>query len=209
MLSKGRTYLYRVAANLFQHMTSFSMRKKITFIKGEYFYRVHGIGGVADLIARSPADMTEPLLVRYGASVGERFTCKSGLQIEAAVFGLQKDFSNLRIGFSCGIARNVYLDLTDSIIMEDYSALGPQVRILTHSSLADKPLKSFYPSVFKQVIIGKGSWIGAGATILAGVTIGAYAVVGAGSVVTRDVSPLCIVAGIPAKVVGKLPHEPQ
>ena len=209
MASKLRKCLYRITARLFHSMTSFSIRKKITFIKGEYFYRVHGIGGIADLIARSPSDMIEPLLVRYGASVGKRFTCKSGLQIEATVFGLHKDLSNLHIGFSCTIARNVYLDLSDIIIMEDYAVLGPQVCILTHSSLADKPLKLFYPSMYKQVVIEKGSWIGAGATILAGVNIGSYAVVGAGSVVTRDVPPLSIVKGIPAKVVGRLPHEPQ
>lgn len=46
-------------------------------------------------------------------------------------------------------------------------------------------------------------WIGARATILSGVTIGQGAVVAAGAVVTRNVPPYCIVAGVPAKIIKK------
>jgi len=47
----------------------------------------------------------------------------------------------------------------------------------------------------------KGASIGSSATILAGVTIGEYAIVGAGAVVTKDVPPYTIVAGVPARVL--------
>ncbi len=47
---------------------------------------------------------------------------------------------------------------------------------------------------------------GAGVTVLAGVTIGENAVVGAGAVVTKDVAPNTIVAGVPAKVIKKIPN---
>lgn len=50
-----------------------------------------------------------------------------------------------------------------------------------------------------EVIIGNDVWIGARATILSGVRIGDGAVIGAGAVVTRDVLPYSIVAGVPAK----------
>lgn len=53
------------------------------------------------------------------------------------------------------------------------------------------------------VMIGDDVWIGASAVVLDGVTIGAGAVVAAGAVVTRDVPPGAIVAGVPARVVGK------
>jgi acetyltransferase-like isoleucine patch superfamily enzyme len=53
-----------------------------------------------------------------------------------------------------------------------------------------------------EVHIGVDVWIGGHATILSGVRIGDGAVVGAGSVVTHDVQPFEIVAGVPARPVG-------
>lgn len=50
-------------------------------------------------------------------------------------------------------------------------------------------------------------WIGVGATVLRGVHIGKGAVVCAGAVVTKDVEPFTIVAGVPAKKIGDRNHE--
>jgi UDP-2-acetamido-3-amino-2,3-dideoxy-glucuronate N-acetyltransferase len=50
--------------------------------------------------------------------------------------------------------------------------------------------------------VKRGASIGANATILPGLTIGEKAMVGAGAVVTRDVPPMAIVAGNPARIVG-------
>lgn len=51
------------------------------------------------------------------------------------------------------------------------------------------------------IVVGKDVWIGAHATILKGVTIGDGAIIAAGAVVTRDVPPNTIAAGVPARVV--------
>jgi acetyltransferase-like isoleucine patch superfamily enzyme len=51
------------------------------------------------------------------------------------------------------------------------------------------------------IIVGKGVWVGSGAIILGGVTIGEHAVVGAGSVVTKDIPPYSVAAGVPARVL--------
>lgn len=56
-----------------------------------------------------------------------------------------------------------------------------------------------YP--FQRVKIGNDVWIGTRVMILGGVTIGDGAVIGAGSIVTKDVEPYSIVAGVPAKLI--------
>jgi acetyltransferase-like isoleucine patch superfamily enzyme len=53
------------------------------------------------------------------------------------------------------------------------------------------------------VDIANNVWIGTGALVLPGVTVGSGAVVGAGSVVTKDVPDRTVVAGNPARVIGK------
>jgi acetyltransferase-like isoleucine patch superfamily enzyme len=49
--------------------------------------------------------------------------------------------------------------------------------------------------------MGKNVWVGSNATILQGVTIGDGAVIGANALVTKDVPPKTVAAGIPAKIV--------
>lgn len=52
-----------------------------------------------------------------------------------------------------------------------------------------------------QIVIGNDVWIGMRTVIMNGVTVGDGAVIGAGSIVTRDVPPYAIVAGVPARVI--------
>lgn len=56
----------------------------------------------------------------------------------------------------------------------------------------------------KQIMINSDVMIGTNATILSGVTIGEHAVVAAGAVVTHDVPPHSLVAGVPAKVIRQI-----
>lgn len=56
-------------------------------------------------------------------------------------------------------------------------------------------------NISEPIVIGDHVWIGAKATILKGVTIGDGAVVAAGSVVTTDIPPKCLCAGVPARVI--------
>jgi acetyltransferase-like isoleucine patch superfamily enzyme len=54
------------------------------------------------------------------------------------------------------------------------------------------------------VIVGDDIWIGANAVILPGVSIGHHSVVAAGAVVTKDVPPHSLVAGVPAKIIKEI-----
>lgn len=59
----------------------------------------------------------------------------------------------------------------------------------------------------KPVTIGDECWLGANVTVCPGVTIGAGCVIGAGSVVTRDIPPYTVAAGVPAKVLRPITAE--
>lgn len=53
----------------------------------------------------------------------------------------------------------------------------------------------------RPIVLGEEVWIGRGAAVLAGVSIGNGATVGANAVVTRDVPPGAVVAGVPARPI--------
>lgn len=60
---------------------------------------------------------------------------------------------------------------------------------------------------YAPIHVGNNVWIGANVVITKGVTIGNGAVVAAGAVVNRDVPPMTIVGGVPAKVIKQVPAE--
>jgi len=121
---------------------------------------------------------------------------------------LKRAFYRLRgtkIGKSVDIATGTFIE--DSyphlVEIEDGVDIGPRVTILAHDSSAHC-LNPDLPVKFKPVVIKRNAYIGAGAIILPGVTVGEFSIVAAGSVVTRDVPPRTVVAGVPAKVIGNV-----
>jgi acetyltransferase-like isoleucine patch superfamily enzyme len=108
------------------------------------------------------------------------------------------------IGKKVWIGPYAYFDAR-AVIIEDDVGIGPGTKILgsTHSGVpADVPVIQT-DLVMKEVRICHGCDIGVNAVIMPGITIGEGAIVGAGAVVTRDVKPKTIVAGVPARIVKK------
>ena len=60
---------------------------------------------------------------------------------------------------------------------------------------------------YAPIRIGTHVWIDSNATILSGVSIGEWSVVAAGAVVTKDVPPMTVVGGVPAKIIKKITSE--
>lgn len=106
----------------------------------------------------------------------------------------------VRIGRRVNIAEFVHIwggggvEIGDDVIIASHTVITSQ----TH----DPAAKVFRDShVMAPVRIGANCWIGAGAIVMPGVTIGPGSIVGAQAVVTRDVAPGSIVAGVPAKAL--------
>jgi len=108
-----------------------------------------------------------------------------------------------KIGQDVGIGQGTFLEESrpNLITIEDGVNIGPKVIIVTHDS-SRHCVDPSLPIEFSPVTVKKNAYIGAGAIVLPGVTIGECAIVAAGAVVTKDVPPRSIVAGVPAKVTG-------
>ncbi len=60
---------------------------------------------------------------------------------------------------------------------------------------------------YAPIKIGAHVWIGSNATILSGVSIGEWSVVAAGAVVTKDVPPMTVVGGVPARIIKRITEK--
>ncbi|KAJ9521949.1 hypothetical protein QJQ45_024829 [Haematococcus lacustris] len=87
---------------------------------------------------------------------------------------------------------------------------GPTVQLLDATHPAHPVIRNGTqgPEFGCTITICDDVWLGAGATIMPNVTVGAGALVGAGAVVTRDVEPLSVVAGNPARLLRRLAAAP-
>jgi maltose O-acetyltransferase len=87
------------------------------------------------------------------------------------------------------------------ITIGDGVTIAPGVRILCHDASCVRRTGGTWVA---PVTIGAGAFIGAESVLMPGVTVGNGAVVAAGAVVTRDVAPGTVVAGVPAKPIGSV-----
>ncbi len=108
-----------------------------------------------------------------------------------------------KVGANIFIGRDVYIDpyLGGSLItIDDEAMITRGSFILVHDASSVRRTGFGYVA---PVRIGKRAYIGMNSIILPGVSIGEDAIIGAGSVVTRNVDAGTVVAGNPAKVIGK------
>lgn len=128
--------------------------------------------------------------IQSGARIGEN--CSLGQNVNIS--------NNVIIGNGCKIQNNV--SIYEGVTLEDGVFCGPSC-VFTN----DRTPRAEYPkgaANYKPTLVKQGASIGANATIVCGHTIGRYAMVAAGAVVTKDVEDFMLVAGVPAKVIGKV-----
>ena len=112
----------------------------------------------------------------------------------------------LTIGNSTMITGPLHVDLGAPIQIGNFVRIGHDVSLLTVSHAVGEELLRAGTSEFGGIEIGDGAWLASRVTVLPKVKIGAGAIVAAGAVVTRDVPPNSLVAGVPARVLRDLPR---
>lgn len=144
------------------------------------------IGRGCDLYSRSDSNVF--YLARPISLVAEAGAC---IDIHA---GVGMSGVSIVAAKSVTIGRNTLIGAESIITDTDCHPLSPEMRLVSQTKCAEA----------LPVTIGQSVFIGTRAIILKGVRIGDGAVVGAGAVVSRDVPERMIVAGNPAKVVGRV-----
>jgi acetyltransferase-like isoleucine patch superfamily enzyme len=144
------------------------------------------------------------LRIGAGATFRNLERCEIGEQvfIGAGAYLQGQGLGRCVIGDHVWIGPGSFLDARD-LVIEEYVGWGPGARLLGSEHTGhpiDEPIIATDLNV-RPVRIGAWADIGTNATVLPGVAIGKGSIVGAGAVVSRDVPPFAIVAGVPARFI--------
>jgi acetyltransferase-like isoleucine patch superfamily enzyme len=128
-------------------------------------------------------------------------SCGDNVAVYEAVFLL--NIQNICFGNHITVHPFSYLDAEGGISIGNDVSIAHNVSIISFEHDyrdLETPINST-PLLLKKVVIEDNVWVGAGVRILGGVTIGTGSAIGAGAVVTRNIPPMSIAVGVPARVI--------
>ncbi len=125
--------------------------------------------------------------ISSGAKIGER--CSFGQNVYVG--------NDVLIGNNVKVQNNV--SIYDAVTLEDDVFCGPS---MVFTNVHNPRSAVIRKNEYRPTLVKKGATIGANATIVCGVTLGEYCFIAAGAVITKDVEPYALMAGVPAKRIG-------
>jgi acetyltransferase-like isoleucine patch superfamily enzyme len=149
----------------------------------------------------------EKAVVEDGAQVGEGTRVWSNAHVQKGA----------KVGSGCNICNGSFIErgaivgdhvtikhnvsIFDGVTIEDDVFIGSNIAFINDRCPRSNREDEW---TLEKTLIKKGASLGANAVVMCGLTVGEYAFVGAGAVVTKDVEPYTVVAGNPARVLGKV-----
>jgi galactoside O-acetyltransferase len=191
---------------LAEHLRSTQTREALLDLASRYG---HGDSSFDALMRRAiwralVRDLGDGVHVGRGAIIKhpETFSIGRGVFIGEQVYLQGRFDGTCTIGEHAWIGPQSYFDARD-LVIEEHVGWGPGAKVLgsAHTGIpVDVPIIRTDLTI-EPVRIGAWADIGVNAVVLPGVTIGRGAIVGAGAVVTRNVPPFAVVAGVPARFI--------
>lgn len=175
-MAQGRRVVGGSATHQFMHRASQEAFRITSILNGSY---------------HEPARMLELLGELTGREVPDSVGLFPPFHTE---FG-----KNIRLGHDVFINMGCMFQDTGGITIGDGSLIGHRATLTTLNHDPDPAHRA--DMVPAPIHIGSKVWLGANVTVIPGITIGDGAIVGAGSVVTKDVPPGAVVAGVPARTL--------
>ena len=149
--------------------------------------------GLKDVELGKDVRIAQPALVNlYGCRIGDETKVGAFVEIQR----------NASVGARCKISSHSFI--CEGVTIEDEVFIGHGVMFINDRlprATVGGELQTDKDWKVVPTRVCKGASIGSGAAILCGITIGERALVGAGAVVTKDVAPDAIVAGVPARAL--------
>lgn len=147
-----------------------------------------------DVVLGSHVQIPQPDLVNlYGCRIGDETKIGAFVEIQRGA----------TVGARCKVSSHTFV--CEGVHIADEVFVGHGVMFINDrhpQATVDGRLQTAEDWACIETHVKQGASIGSGAVILCGVTIGARALIGAGAVVTKDVPPGAVVAGVPARLLG-------